>query len=252
MAQDLTLPDRQQVFFAVAQNIGAGGTLPETAWGGGGAAGAYIINRASGMGHLRGVITGTQAPAAGFPRIRFWTGSGSSLVLTPILTFVLAVDPANANSFEIDQPLWTPYFTIEWTQGAAPGTFSGAAWVYPYTASAAGSSGGGSSTIFVKDQPLTPLGYAQYATLDNITAEPMATLAGGAVPAGALYALIQVDTGGTNATIRWRDDGVAPTATVGFPLIPGVQFSYEVTPLTAFQAIGTAAGPIVVNLAFYK
>jgi hypothetical protein len=250
VAQDLTMPDRQQVFYANAISVAAGQTLPETTTFGSGAAGAYTISRAAAEGHLKGMITGTQVPAAGFPRVRFWMAPGDSTVLTSLLTYVLPVDPNNANSFLIDMPLWTPWFTIEWTMGATPGTVSGAAWVYPYIS--IGSSSGAGGPIYVKDGPLTPLGYAQFTTLDGTTAKTMAQLAGGSVPAGAIYALIQVDSGGTNATIRWRDDGVAPTSSVGFPLIPGVQFMYECTPLTAFQAIGTAAGPSTINLSFYK
>lgn len=251
MAQDLTMPDRQQAFYLAEAAIAAGQTLPEIAAFGVGAAGAYVINKATGIGHLKGAITGTTAPAAGFPRIRFWNAPGDATALTSILTYALTVDPLNAFSFLIDVPTWTPFFTIEWTQGAAGGTISGAAWVYPYIQSGTGSSSSG-SPVYVKDAPLTPLGFGQ-GTVDGTTAKNLATLTGGAIPAGALYMMIEVDNvSGTSVLCRWRDDGTAPTAAVGFPLQVGVQFMYEVTPLSAFSIIGSAAGPSTVNCSFYK
>lgn len=249
MAQDTTCPDRQQVFYADAYTIAAGQTLPEVAEFGAGAAGAYVINRASGMGHLKGVISGTTAPAAGFPRIRFWSAPGDATALTAIYnTGALTVDPNNAFTYIINEPMLTPFFTIEWTQGAAGGTISGAAWVYPYVQG--GGSGASGGTIYVKDAQLTPLGYFQ-GSVDGTTAETLAVLTGSAIPAGALYAAIQVDTGGTNVFCRYRDDGTAPTAAVGMPLLPGVYF-FDTAALANFQIIGSAAGPTTVNVAYYR
>lgn len=249
MALDLSMPDRQQVFYADAFTIAAGETLPQIAEFGAGAAGAYVIHKAAGMGRLQGVISGSAAPAAGFPRIRFWSAPGDATALTPIFTTgALTADPNNANTFIINEPMLTPFVTIEWTQGAAPGTISGAAWVYPYTQGSGSSSSGG--TIFVKDATLTPLGYFQ-GTVDGTTAESLAVLTGSAIPAGALYAMIQIDTGGTNVFCRWRDDGTAPTAAVGFPLLTGVQFFYNGS-LSAFQIIGSAAGPSTISVAYYR
>lgn len=244
MAQDLSMPDRQQVFYLNAAAIAAGQTLPEIAAFGAGAAGAYVINKAAGMGRVQGVITGTAAPAAGFPRIRYWSAPGDATALTSIFTSQLTVDPNNAFSYVINEPLLTPFFTIEWTQGVGGGTISGGAWVYPYTHGSGSSSSGG--TIYVKDQPLTPLGYQQITGIDNVT--PV----GLTVPAGSIYAFLQVSQGGTNVTLLYRDDGVNPTATVGFPLIPGVFYPYEVTPLTAIKFIGTAAGTTTLNVLYYK
>ncbi len=244
------MPDRQQVFYLAEAAITAGQTLPEIAAYGTGAAGAYVISKSAGIGHLKGAITGTTAPAAGFPRIRFWNAPGDSTALTAILTYSLTVDPLNAFSFLIDTPLWTPFFTVEWTQGVAIGTISGAAWVYPYIQGGSGSSSSG-SPIFVKDAPLTDLGYFQ-GSVDGTTAKSLATLTGSAIPAGALYAQIQVDQAGTNVFCRWRADGTAPTATVGNPtLIPGSMIFYE-GPLSTLSIIGSSAGPSVVNIQYYR
>lgn len=128
MALEQLSLDRQQVFYAKALAFGAGQTYPTAL---GFAATAYEINRAAGNAWLRGYISGTTAPAAGFPRIRFWPSPGDAATVTPGPFYVLPVDPANALNFLIDGPLISPFFTIEWTQGAAPGTVTGAAWVLP-------------------------------------------------------------------------------------------------------------------------
>ena len=53
---------------------------------------------------------------------------------------------------------------------------------------------------------------------------------------GAALALIQAET----KDVRWRDDGVAPTATVGMLLAAGASFVYD-GDLDAVQFIETAA-----------
>lgn len=66
------------------------------------------------------------------------------------------------------------------------------------------------------------------------------------VPPGARTALIGVSV----AAIRFRDDGVAPTSALGFPIVPisgtvaSEPFAYQGT-LTAIQIIAQAAGAIV-------
>lgn len=246
MAREIMALTRQQVFYASALALAAGQTIPQAL---GGAAGAYTINRAAGMARLLGLIAGTTAPAAGFPRVRFWDAPGDATVLTSVATFQLTVDPNNAFTYPIDMPLYTPYFTIEWTDGGAGASITGAAWVLPEGAGGGGSGSSG-SVIYVKDAPLTDLGYVQ-GTVDGTTAKDLATLGGSAVPSGALYALIQVDAGGTNVTCRWRADGTSPTASVGFPLLPGAGFFYEGS-LSTFEIIGTAAGPSTVNVVYYR
>jgi hypothetical protein len=43
------------------------------------------------------------------------------------------------------------------------------------------------------------------------------------VPAGATLALIVAES----QNVRWRDDGTAPTASIGMPLAIGVSLSYD-------------------------
>lgn len=50
--------------------------------------------------------------------------------------------------------------------------------------------------------------------------------------------------------IRYRDDGVAPTATVGMPLAVGTELRYD-GDLRKIQVISQVAGAIV-NLLFYN
>ena len=86
--------------------------------------------------------------------------------------------------------------------------------------------------------------YYRYTSLG--TARTFATMAGGSMPAGATRVLVQPET----QSVRWRDDGTAPTATVG-NLIPAntvVEFGGK---LASVQIIETA-GSATVNLNFYQ
>jgi len=59
------------------------------------------------------------------------------------------------------------------------------------------------------------LGYQQITSLSAST--------GLTVPTGATMALITPET----QAIRWRDDGTAPTASVGMPIAVGAYFTYD-------------------------
>jgi len=65
------------------------------------------------------------------------------------------------------------------------------------------------------------------------------------VPGNATCALVVCD-----AAIRWRDDGVDPTASVGMPLAAGVELWYrgQLSALSIISQSGTA----VVNVAYYQ
>lgn len=81
-----------------------------------------------------------------------------------------------------------------------------------------------------------PLGYQQIVS--------PAAATGLTVPAGATMALISV----SGATMRWRDDGTAPTAGVGMPVAAGQEFQYSGN-LAAIQVIGTGA---TLDISYYR
>jgi hypothetical protein len=59
------------------------------------------------------------------------------------------------------------------------------------------------------------LGYQQITSLSASTALT--------VPSGATLALIVPET----QNVRWRDDGTAPTASIGMPIFVGASLSYD-------------------------
>jgi len=103
-----------------------------------------------------------------------------------------------------------------------------------------------------KAGPYTPLGYCQITSLGSPVSLVTASCSTGSVPAGATIAEICVET----QTIRYRDDGVAPTTTIGMPVAPGSStfpscFSYSIIPLSAMQLIAVSGSP-VVDVSFYR
>lgn len=84
----------------------------------------------------------------------------------------------------------------------------------------------------------TPLGYQQ------ITPVPTGTVL--TVPFGARVAEICVETN----TVRYRDDGTAPTATVGMPVAAGVCFQYSgaLAGITFIQV----TSPAVLDISYYR
>lgn len=85
---------------------------------------------------------------------------------------------------------------------------------------------------------LTCLGYEQITDLSSAS-----TLT---VPAGATVALLNPET----KSVRWRDDGTAPTASVGMVLHAGDTFIYT-GDLSAIQLIETAASA-ELNISYYE
>ena len=81
------------------------------------------------------------------------------------------------------------------------------------------------------------LGYQQITSLSASTALT--------VPTGATMALIIPELQG----VRWRDDGTAPTATVGMPLAAGTSLSYD-GDLKAIRFIQQAATGYL-NVSYY-
>jgi hypothetical protein len=97
-----------------------------------------------------------------------------------------------------------------------------------------------------------PLGYAQSAAVDASTlissltfATPGIASPAAGLPPGAQLLLIQPQTQG----IRWRDDGTAPTATVGYPLAVGSELRYTGA-MNALRVISQTAGAIINVVAY--
>jgi len=88
-----------------------------------------------------------------------------------------------------------------------------------------------------KDATLTVKGYRQITTLTSAT--PLT------VPPGSTKALIIPMV----QTVRWRDDGTNPTASVGMPLVPYAAVWYT-GDLAAIKFIETVAGA-KLNIAYY-
>lgn len=71
------------------------------------------------------------------------------------------------------------------------------------------------------------------------------------VPSGATWAYITVE----GQSVRWRDDGTAPTSSVGWLLPVGAAMYYKVSgssgPLSALQFIQTIA-TATIDVSYYK
>ncbi|MDB5280874.1 MAG: hypothetical protein JWR61_5829 [Ferruginibacter sp.] len=88
-------------------------------------------------------------------------------------------------------------------------------------------------------QRLVPLGYQQIGTLTGAT--------GLTVPSGATLAIISAE----GTAVRWRDDGVAPTAAIGVPMaITDSPLQYSGT-LAALKFIEQTASA-KLNVAYYR
>lgn len=90
---------------------------------------------------------------------------------------------------------------------------------------------------------IAPLGYCQ---LTSVASSTLVSSCSGGIPARTAWAIICIDT---NA-IRWRDDGVAPTAAVGMPITAGQCFYYSGT-FATLRVIAQTGSP-VVNISFYS
>lgn len=91
----------------------------------------------------------------------------------------------------------------------------------------------------VGDMLGTPMGFQQ---VTGLTASTLLT-----VPAGANMAIIQAQA----QAVRWRDDGVAPTATVGVRIAVNETLRYFGGSLTALRFIQEAA-TAVLNVSYYR
>lgn len=83
-----------------------------------------------------------------------------------------------------------------------------------------------------------PLGYQQISTVSSSTALT--------VPTGAKYAVIVSEA----QAVRYRDDGVAPTAAIGMPLAVGERLIYSgrLSAIRFFEQTGGAK----LNISYYR
>ena len=81
------------------------------------------------------------------------------------------------------------------------------------------------------------LGYQQITSLSSAQALT--------VPSGATMALIAPET----KDVRWRDDGTAPTASVGMPLVVGTTLNYD-GDLNRIRFIQTDTSA-AINISYY-
>lgn len=86
---------------------------------------------------------------------------------------------------------------------------------------------------------VTPLGFQSLSV--------GSTAVGLTVPAGATMARVNVGTG----TVLYRDDGTAPTATVGFP-VAGVQSFDYAGDLSAIKFIASSTTAVQLSMLYYK
>lgn len=89
------------------------------------------------------------------------------------------------------------------------------------------------------------LGYQQITSLSSSTGLTIPTTDAFGNNIKPLIALITPETQG----VRWRDDGVAPTASVGMPLAAGVTLSYD-GDLTKLRFIEQTASA-KLNISYY-
>ena len=83
------------------------------------------------------------------------------------------------------------------------------------------------------------LGYQQIVGLAASTALT--------VPAGTSYALVIAEA----QAVRWRDDGTAPTASVGMPLAVGVEEKFSSSSFASLRFIQQTA-TANLNVAYYS
>lgn len=89
------------------------------------------------------------------------------------------------------------------------------------------------------------LGYQQITALSSATALTVPVVDANGLSAKPTLALIVSET----QAVRWRDDGVDPTASVGMPLAVGVTLQYD-GDLSRIRFIEQAAGAIL-NISYY-
>lgn len=88
----------------------------------------------------------------------------------------------------------------------------------------------------------TSLGYFNSNALSS--AVSLAVIAGGTIPTNTTRALVIIE----GSTVRWRSDGVAPTASIGMPAQIGDVIEFDQKQLDSVKLIGAGA---TVHVEFY-
>lgn len=89
-----------------------------------------------------------------------------------------------------------------------------------------------------------PLGYQQLTLTGTAQKLTLPTL-----PAGFLVGYVVIQCEGTTSSARWRDDGTAPTSSVGMILSTGQELDYS-GDMTMIQFI-TSTGSPILDISFY-
>ena len=89
------------------------------------------------------------------------------------------------------------------------------------------------------------MGYQQITSLSSATGLTVPVRTPDGMSVRANFALIISET----QAVRWRDDGTAPTSTVGMPLAAGVALQYD-GDLSRIQFIEQTAGA-KLNISYY-
>jgi hypothetical protein len=98
----------------------------------------------------------------------------------------------------------------------------------------------------VPGQYMVPLGYCRLTATTLESATPLSSCSGG-IPAGASMAAIQAET----AAVRYRDDGTAPTASVGMEIVSGANPMLYTGTLSELQFIAASGSPLL-DVVFYR
>lgn len=95
---------------------------------------------------------------------------------------------------------------------------------------------------YISAAPVTPLGHNS-----QIVSTAAVPLPG--IPANCKRVYMTAE----GQPIRFRDDGVAPTSTSGYPIPASTHFTYDTEPTTNFKMIldSTATGDVLVSIAYY-
>ena len=101
-------------------------------------------------------------------------------------------------------------------------------------------------TVIIGQISGTPGGAGTYQ-LSATNTTSSASVTSGGIPTGATMALLQAET----ADVRWRDDGAAPTTSIGNIVVHGTPPLFYTGTLSALQLIALSGSPLL-DVAFYR